>query len=147
MVASMEHLSAKDKTRLGQWILPRLDKQGDARVHWWALGRLGARKLWHGSAHTVIPPDDVKPWLERMLVEDFRKNADAALSVALIARLVGDRVLDVPEEMRSKVIKALTDAKQPESWIHLVNELSTLNQADEQRVVGEALPPGLELIE
>lgn len=147
MAASMEHLSAKDKTRLGQWILPRLDKHGDARVHWWALGRLGARKLWHGSAHTVIPPDDVKPWLERMLAEDFRKNADAALSVALIARLVGDRVLDIPEEMRSKVIKALTDAKQPESWIHLVNELSTLNQADEQRVVGEALPPGLELIE
>lgn len=146
LVASMEHLSVEDKARLGSWILPRLEKHGDVRVLWWALGRLGARRPWHGSIHNVMAPKDVEPWLNRMLAEDLRKNAEAALSAALVARFVGDRVLDFSEEMREKVVKALSDARQPESWVHLVSELSMLSQADEQRVLGDALPPGLELI-
>jgi hypothetical protein len=146
LVASLEHLAPKDKARLGGWILPRIEKPGDQRVLWWSLGRLGARSPWHGSAHNVIPPEDVLPWLEAMLKSDFRKNPEAALSAALIARYTGDRILDVSPELREKVIRQLTDARQPESWIRLVAEVSVLSESDEQRVLGDALPPGLELI-
>lgn len=146
MVASLEHLSPKDKLRLGEWILGRIEKRGDTRVLWWCLGRLGARSPWHGSAHNVIRPEAVLPWLNRALREDFRKNPEAALSAALMARLTEDRLLDVDADVRERVIRQLTDARQPEGWIQWVSEGSNLSASDEQRVLGDALPPGLELI-
>lgn len=146
MVANLEHLSAKDKVRIGGWLLTRLEKSRDQRVIWWSLGRLGARKPWHGSSHNVIPAADVRPWLDRMMAEEFKKNSDAALSAALTARYTGDRLLDVDMATRDAVVNLLQEAKLPESWIRLVTEVSDLNDADEQRVLGETLPPGLVLI-
>jgi hypothetical protein len=146
LVANLEHLSGKDKVRIGAWLLPRIGKQGDQRVLWWSLGRLGARKPWHGSSHNVIPSDEVRPWLELMMSEDFKKNTDAALSAALIARFTGDRLLDVDGNTRDIVVTLLQEAKLPESWIRLVCEVSDLSDSDEQRVLGESLPPGLMLI-
>jgi len=80
------------------------------------------------------------------MAEDFKKNTDAGLSAALIARYTGDRHLDIDGETRDTVVRLLQEAKLPESWVHLVSEVSDLNDLDEQRVLGEALPPGLVLI-
>ena len=146
LVASLEHLSAKDKVRIGEWLLPRIGKSADQRVLWWSLGRLGSRKPWHGSSHNVIPSSEVRHWLDRMMGEDFKKNTDAALSAALIARFTGDRLLDVDGETREALVRLLEEAKLPESWVRLVSEVSDLSDLDEQRVLGETLPPGLVLI-
>jgi len=78
--------------------------------------------------------------------EDFKKNTDAALSAALIARYTGDRLLDIDVATRDAVVSLLQEAKLPESWVHLVSEVSDLSDSDEQRVLGETLPPGLVLI-
>lgn len=80
------------------------------------------------------------------MAEEFKKNSDAALSAALTARYTGDRLLDVDMATRDAVVNLLQEAKLPESWIRLVTEVSDLNDADEQRVLGETLPPGLVLI-
>lgn len=146
MVANLEHLSARDKIRIGEWLLPRIGKPGDQRVLWWSLGRLGARKPWHGSTHNVIAADEVRTWLDRMMAEDFKKNTDAALSAALIARYTGDRLLDIDVATREALVTLLQESKLPESWVRLVSEVSDLSDSDEQRVLGEALPPGLVLI-
>lgn len=146
MVANLEHLSAKDKVRIGGWLLTRIGKSGDQRVLWWSLGRLGARKPWHGSSHNVIPADEVRPWLERIMGEEFKKNSDAALSAALMARYTGDRLLDFDPSTREALVNQLQEAKLPDSWVRLVSEIADLNDSDEQRVLGEALPPGLVLI-
>lgn len=146
LVANLEHLPAKEKFRIGEWLLLRIGKPGDQRVLWWSLGRLGARKPWHGSSHNVIPATEVRPWLNRMMGEEFKKNSDAALSAALVARYTGDRLLDVDTVTRDKVVNLLQEAKLPESWIQLVTKVSDLSDSDEQRVLGETLPPGLVLI-
>ncbi len=146
MVANLEHLSATDKVRIGGWLLTRIGKSGDQRVLWWSLGRLGARKPWHGSSHNVIPADEVRPWLERIIREEFKKNSDAALSAALMARYTGDRLLDFDPSTREALVNQLQEAKLPDSWVRLVSEIADLNDSDEQRVLGEALPPGLVLI-
>jgi len=44
------------------------------------------------------------------------------------------------------VIAALRAGKVPESWVTMVTEQQALSEADEQRLFGEALPPGLKLI-
>lgn len=146
LVANLEHLSSQDKVRIGGWLLMRIEKTRDQRVLWWCLGRLGARKPWHGSSHNVIPAEEVRPWLDRVMDEEFKKNSDAALSAALMARYTGDRLLDVDIPTRDAVVNLLQEARLPESWIRLVREISDLNDSDEQRVLGEALPPGLVLI-
>ena len=49
-------------------------------------------------------------------------------------------------EGRNAVIEALRASRAPESWLAMVAEVQALSEADEQRLFGEALPPGLQLI-
>lgn len=45
-----------------------------------------------------------------------------------------------------KVIHRLRTVKAPASWIDMVQEVTQLDEADEQRIFGEFLPPGLRLM-
>jgi hypothetical protein len=65
----------------------------------------------------------------------------------LLARLSGDRERDLEEEMRAHVIQALRAVRAPESWTRMVKEFVELDEADQKQVFGEALPPGLRLVQ
>lgn len=146
LAAVLERLPAASKTELGQWLLQRLAKPGEPAGSWWALGRIGGRVPWHGSAHNVVPTSQAEAWLEQVLRRDFRKEAPAAFAAALLARMSGDRERDIDAGLRQRVIDALRAARAPESWLAMVAEVQALSEADEQRLFGEALPPGLKLI-
>jgi len=70
----------------------------------------------------------------------------AAFAAALLARMSGDRERDIDVALRQRVIEALRAGKAPESWVGMVTEYQALSEADEQRLFGEALPPGLKLL-
>ncbi len=55
LVASLERLSVEHKVEVGGWLLERLRRKGESTHTWWAVGRLGARVPFHGSAHNVVP--------------------------------------------------------------------------------------------
>jgi hypothetical protein len=60
--------------------------------------------------------------------------------------MTGDRSRDLPDEVRAAVIKRLETAHAPATWVTMVRETVELDEADEGRVFGESLPPGLKLI-
>ncbi|MFM1776827.1 MAG: hypothetical protein RLZZ260_394, partial [Actinomycetota bacterium] len=64
LVAVLERLPVDTKVDVGDWLRQRLDKAGEPIGSWWALGRVGGRVPWHGSAHAVVPKDQVERWLE-----------------------------------------------------------------------------------
>jgi hypothetical protein len=70
----------------------------------------------------------------------------AAFAATLLARLSGDRERDLPAELRNQVVQKLHAAKAPVSWIQQVEAVIELDEADEKRVFGEALPPGLRVM-
>ena len=146
LVAVLERLPVANKIQLGEWLLKRLQKAGEPSQTWWAIGRIGARVPFHGSSHNVISADTACIWLKQMLSEDWKKSPHVGFATTLVARMSGDRARDIDETMRLKVIEKLKLTKSPASWIELVESAKELGEKEEKQIFGEALPPGLKLI-
>lgn len=147
LAAVLERLPVQDKIHLGDWLLQRLVKPGEPAETSWALGRVGARIPFYGSAHSVVPRDIAEAWLEKLLALDWKKLSHAAFAVTLIARMSGDRGRDIAPELRREILMRLRAIKAPESWVGMVREVQELQESDVRRVFGEVLPPGLRLLE
>ena len=146
LAATLERVAVARKIEIGEWLLTRLKKTDESRQSWWAIGRIGARVPFHGSAHNVVPPDVALQWIEQLLKVDWKKHETAAFAAALIARVSGDRERDLDADSRQRVIDALSARKAPETWLNMVSHAVELSDADERRAFGESLPPGLKLI-
>ncbi|MGZ8160999.1 MAG: Hsp70 family protein [Methylobacter sp.] len=144
--AVLERLPVAKKIQLGEWLLKRLEKAGEPSQTWWAVGRIGARMPFHGSSHNVIPADTVCLWLKQILALDWKKTPQAGFAATLIARMSGDRARDIDGAMRGQIIEKLKLSKAPASWIDMVEQLKELDEKEEKQIFGEALPPGLKLI-
>jgi len=147
LAASLERVSAEDKAKIGGWLIERLDKHGEGPSSWWAVGRIGARVPFYGSAHEVVPKAQMEPWLEKVLALDWRKLEPAAFAAVQLARRSGDRTRDIDEALRTRVLDRLRRASAAEIWIRMVAEVAVLAESEQRRVLGEALPPGLVLID
>ena len=84
--------------------------------------------------------------LALILAEDWKKTPQAGFAATLIARMSGDRARDIDENMRLQIIEKLKLSKAPVSWIEMVEQLKELDEKEEKQIFGEALPPGLKLI-
>ncbi|TDY26717.1 molecular chaperone DnaK (HSP70) [Paraburkholderia sp. BL6665CI2N2] len=144
--ASLERIPVERKIELGESVLTRLKKPAENHQSWWAVGRIGARRPFYGSAHSVVPPQTAGVWLNAILALDWKKVDPAAFAAVQIARLTGDRSRDLPEDLRLAVVRRLEAANAPRAWITMVSESVELDNADEGRVFGESLPAGLKLI-
>jgi molecular chaperone DnaK (HSP70) len=144
---SLEQVAPPKKTQIGDYLVERLSRHGENPQSWWAVGRIGARVPFHGSAHVVVPRDVAARWLEACLASDWKALEHAPFAAANLARVSGDRERDLPEELRARVAERLGKAGAPKSWQTMVREVMQLEEADERRVFGESLPPGLRLLD
>ncbi|MDW8364057.1 MAG: Hsp70 family protein [Myxococcales bacterium] len=150
LVGALEDLSPDRKIRFGDWLVERLTRHPALRENpqsWAAVGRLGARVPVHGSVHNVVPREVAVRWLDAVMATDWSSNEHAPLAAALLARASGDRDRDLDPELRERVAARLSHARAPASWIRMVREVATLEAADEHRILGDALPPGLRLLD
>ncbi|PWV59529.1 Hsp70 family protein [Plasticicumulans acidivorans] len=145
LAGALERVPAARKVAVGETLLARLGHKGESNQTWWALGRLGARVPFHGSAHAVVPVEVAERWCAAALAVDWKAAPPAALAATLLARLSGDRARDIDAGLRAQVAEQLRATKQPENWARLVEAVVELDEADRKRVFGEALPPGLRL--
>ncbi|WP_322104505.1 Hsp70 family protein [Paraburkholderia sp. J41] len=146
LYASLEQIAAGSKVEIGERLLQRLRKPGENHQTWWAVGRIGAREPFYGSAHGVVPPETAAQWLDAILALDWKKVEPAMFAAAQIARMTGDRSRDLPDDLRAAVLRRLESANAPPAWAAMVREVVALDTADTGRVFGEALPAGLKLI-
>lgn len=146
LAGALERIPADSKDQLGGWLLARLEKSPESAELAWAIGRLGARAPWHGSVHNVLTAERAADWLQSLLELDWKKHPAIGFAAGLICRFTGDRARDLEEGLRRRVAEALRAARAPESWQRMVLEVVELSEADEKRLYGEALPPGLKLI-
>jgi hypothetical protein len=61
--------------------------------------------------------------------------------------MTGDRSRDLTSDLREQIIRRLQAINAPPGWIAMVREVVQLDEANQNRMLGEALPPGLKLIE
>lgn len=146
LAAVLERLPTTEKIQLGEWLLKRLEKSGEPEQSWWALGRIGARILFYGNQHDVIPVVTIENWLAQILKVDWKKQPQAAFAATLLARRCDDRTRDIAETSRQLVLEKLKQAKVSNTWLSMVMEYQQLDEQQEKQMFGEALPPGLKLI-
>jgi molecular chaperone DnaK (HSP70) len=156
--ASLERIPSAYKGEIGEWLLgqvqelatasaARADKAEAALGRFlWALGRVGSRHPFHGSAHDVAPVAAVEQWLAVLLTLDWKKVEPAGFAAAHLARMTGDRTRDIGEELRAQILQRMEASRAPAAWSAMVREVVQLDQAMEKRMLGEALPPGLKLL-
>jgi molecular chaperone DnaK (HSP70) len=154
--ASLERIPGAYKAEIGAWMLGRLDAAASEKIparrdaqlakYLWGLGRVGARAPFHGSAHDVVPVKVAESWLAAVLALDWKKTEPAPFAAAHLARMTGDRARDVDPQLRGEIERRLQAVSAPPAWLQMVREVIQLDQASEQRMLGEALPPGLKLL-
>ena len=167
--ASLERIPGNYKAEIGAWMLSQLDaatragakaganktragaanagKAEAAQARFlWGLSRVGARQPFHGSAHDVVDSAVVEQWLDTILALDWKKVEPAGFAAAHLARMTGDRSRDINETLRAEILRRLAAIGAPANWSAMVREVVRLDQADEKRMLGESLPPGLKLI-
>ncbi|NOY91784.1 MAG: hsp70 family protein [Deltaproteobacteria bacterium] len=147
LVGSLERLPKERKAQLGGWLVQRLASGDENEQTFWAVGRLGARVPFYGSAHQVVPAHVATEWLELALSRALTKGSAAAFAVTLLARRSGDRGRDLSDGLRAEVASKLESAGASRSWVAMVREVTHLEEADQRRVFGESLPPGLRLMD
>ncbi|MDN2715207.1 Hsp70 family protein [Janthinobacterium sp. SUN120] len=149
--ASLERIPGAYKAEVGAWLLKRLEKAGkkgeaaDTNTLW-ALARVGARQPFHGSAHEVVDSAAVADWLQVLLALDWKKVEPAAFAATHLARMTGDRSRDIADDLRATILARLKAVGAPPLWQAMVSEVTQLDEANTKRMLGEALPPGLKLI-
>ncbi|WP_373988093.1 Hsp70 family protein [Duganella sp. BuS-21] len=167
--ASLERIPGNYKAEIGAWMLEQLHRAGKSASKaaanktrsgaadlakaeatqgrfLWGLSRVGARQPFHGSAHDVVETSIVEQWLGAVLALDWKKVEPAGFAAAHLARMTGDRARDIDEKLRAEVLRRLSGVGAPVNWSAMVREVMQLDQSDEKRMLGDALPPGLKLI-
>jgi hypothetical protein len=96
----------------------------------------------------VLPPATAQDWLAQIaaIAPDWARHEAPAFAVAQIAQATGDRARDLPEALRLQIAEQLEAAHAAPSWAAMVRAPTVLDEADQRRVFGEALPPGLVLL-
>ena len=111
------------------------------------LPDLSAAVPFYGSAHNVVPKKTAAEWVENVLDEEWDYSDNAPLAATLLARMSGDRERDLDADLRDRVAFKLVAHAAPETWVAMVREVTRLEAADERKIFGESLPPGLSLVE
>jgi len=150
--ASLERIPGNYKAEIGAWMLGQVEQAAAAKTdavlarHLWGLSRVGARQPFHGSAHDVVDTATVEQWLTAILVLDWKRTEPAGFAAAHLARMTGDRSRDIGPALREEVLRRLSAVKAPANWSEMVREVVQLDQANEKRMLGDSLPPGLKLL-
>jgi molecular chaperone DnaK (HSP70) len=146
LYASLERIPVDRKIEIAEQLLVRLQRSSENPQGWWAVGRIGARRPFYGSAHGVVPADVATRWVDAILAQDWKKVEPAMFAAVQIACMTGDRTRDLPLPVRETVVRRLEAANAPPAWVGMVREVVTLDNTDTGRVFGESLPAGLKLI-
>lgn len=80
------------------------------------------------------------------LAQDWRKNEPAMFAAVQIARMTGERLLDLDEAQRARVLDKLRASGAPERWLAQVAQVQEMNAEDRRLSLGDSLPPGLVLV-
>ena len=145
LLGSLERLSAPHKARLGNVVLALMAREGAHVQHTWALGRIGARVPFYGSAHACTPVAVTEEWIGRLLAWKGLKPEALVFPLAQLARATGDRARDLDEALRARVLDALVRGGAAADLVTSVREVCVTDAAADSRVFGESLPPGLRL--
>ena len=144
-VANMEKLFSKDKLKLGRQLLSEMKTKKIPPQLIWSLSRIGARQLLYGPDDRVISPEEIDVWIEKLLQLESSNPKVLAPAFFQMARRTGDRIRDLTEETRSRVLDWMDAQEFSGQSITSIKEVALRSQTEHVDMFGESLPVGLVL--
>jgi molecular chaperone DnaK (HSP70) len=147
--ASFERLDVKHKEALGNALLKSLRRSPAPTYAFWALTRLGARSLVYGPLNAVVHPQVVTAWIDAVVGFEPGNQSEVmawAFCLAQLARLTGQRALDVDDSHRRSALTALRGQEIPRHWVRMVEEVVEPEHEEQGQMLGDSLPIGLRLL-
>ena len=150
LLGSLERVAQPQKVELAAWLLD-LARRGKAtnQSHvFWALARLLGRVPLYTSAETVVPPSVVEDCFSRVEALDWKEPGLQPLAAVFSAacRRTNERLLDIDDTLRIRVVDKLKQAGAKDEQIRSVQEYREVSAADRNDLFGEQLPVGLRLL-
>lgn len=143
MAASFELLPEQDKVQLGNLLKKTIRRDGPNIISVWALSRLGARRLVYGGPDCVVKPETAEGWVNVLLEFDWSKESYIPYSAILMARVTGDRKLDLGAAVMAEIQKRIETCPASEHLYDLLMNLAVLDENDQKLFFGESLPHGI----
>jgi hypothetical protein len=149
LAANLEHLPPHIKVELGDELMRNKKRwKGKSIGHYyWSLSRIGARIPFHGPFDRVVPKEAVERWIETLLHAEWDKPQDISYALTQMARKTGDRVRDIEEPFRIRIIAKLSEYDWAERSVLQVRDVVPLESEDDRNMFGESLPTGLHINE
>lgn len=141
-LANMERLGAKEKVDWGQALISEITPKKSQPQQFWALSRMGARKLLYGPVDRVISPEKASRWISFLLDTRWKHPKTAGSALVQMARKTGDRARDIDDQLIKRVIQWL-EAHDMKNETRVLKTAAPLEETDESVLFGESLPAGL----
>ena len=138
-LASLELIDTNAKIKLGTTLLKKILAGEGEPCDYWALGRLGARQLFHGTAANVVPRVTCEQWLEALIKSPAAKHDQLPFTLAMLARKTEFREIDLTPSLLEKVAPLLSESQD------LLFHERELTLQERERFFGDSLPTGLSL--
>jgi hypothetical protein len=149
LLGSLERVALPHKLELCALLIDLVQRGKAANQShiFWALARLLGRVPLYTSAETVVPPSTVEEYFCRLEALDWKAPALQPLAAVFAAacRRTNERLLDIHDAMRARVVEKLKQAGAREEQIRGVQEYQEVSAADRNDLFGEQLPAGLRL--
>jgi molecular chaperone DnaK (HSP70) len=158
LLGALELLPPATKLELGRMILDLLPKKKLVALRaalLWTLGRVAARVPVAGPLNVILGGETAEAWLTTLIDQPLEESL-LPWTVMQLARKTGDRYRDIRPTVRARVVAWLSERQKntppdspsavPEHFIALVRDGGELDQEEQARVFGEALPAGLRIL-
>ncbi len=146
LAANLERIPASSKEQLGELLVQAMVKGRRFRGDRWALCRIGARMPLYGPLDKVVPPARVEEWLRRLLESKALALGDRVALCLALARLTGDRAVDVEPSTRRWCMEMLQKGGANEEELLPLQEVVELDRREQDSAFGEGLPAGIVLV-
>jgi len=146
LLGALERINPRAKQLYGDEIIARIKPKAAVDHLLWTLGRLGARMPLYGPVNDAVSAKLAASWIRSLIELSWTGSSYYAFAAANIGRMSGDRQRDIDDRLREQLIIRLREEGADAGLIRMVREIVELDQAQSDRIFGEALPEGLIII-
>lgn len=141
LLASLELIEINNKIKLGNLLVKKIKKGLGKEVDFFALARIGARYLLTRSITHIIPVSVIESWVDQ-LDDFFKKNLEfGPYVIENLCRKTDRREFNLSDE---KLAHIKGYYPENEKLCKLLTEIVGLNIEEEESLLGDSLPIGLQ---
>lgn len=146
-LASLELIETSMKIKIGDALVERIVSGQAISVDYWALGRIGARHLFHGSNANVVSKEICFSWIKKLIGAANLNWKEFPFLIVQLARKTDCREINFSQGMIDEVLDFFSNNENSREELPNIRkallEVSLVSTQDQEKIFGDHLPSGL----